>query len=96
VGAVVGGAVGAVTGGVAGLLGIDQRPRFHDYVAREHHSSYLYQEPLRPGALLPPDGVTYYPVPPEFGVGPEYRYTIVNDEAVIVDPRTNRIVEVID
>jgi len=96
VGAVVGGAVGAVTGGVGGLLGIDLRSRFHEYVRGEHHSSYLFLEPLKPGALLPPAGVTYYPVPPEFGVSPEYRYAIVNDEAVIVDPRTNRIVEIID
>src|SRR5271166_2634878 len=36
VGAVVGGAVGAATGAVGGLLGVDQRPRFHEYVRREH------------------------------------------------------------
>jgi hypothetical protein len=96
VGAIVGGAVGAVTGGVGGLLGIDLRGRFHDYVVREHHASFPFQGPLRPGALLPSEGVTYFPVPPEFGVGPDYRYAIVNDEAVIVDLRTNRIVEVID
>ena len=32
VGAVVGGAVGAVTGTIGGILGIDDRPRFHEYV----------------------------------------------------------------
>jgi hypothetical protein len=32
VGAVVGGVIGGVVGGVNGVLGIDQRPRFHSYV----------------------------------------------------------------
>lgn len=96
VGAIVGGAVGAVTGGVAGLLGVDFRPRFREYALGEHHASYIFQERVHPGTLLPPEGVEFFPVPPEFGVSPEYRYAIVNDEAVIVDPRTNRVVDVID
>jgi Protein of unknown function (DUF1236) len=96
VGAVVGGAVGAVTGGVAGLFGLDQRALFHEYVLREGHPSYAYNRDLRAGDVLPLEDVTYYPVPPEFGVAREYRYAIINDEAVIVDPRTHRIVQVID
>jgi hypothetical protein len=96
VGAVVGGAIGAVTGGVAGLLGIDQIPRFRDYVLRERHASYDYNEDYSMGAVLHLDNVVYYPVPPEFGVDPAYRYTIINNHAVIVDPRTRRIVQVMD
>jgi hypothetical protein len=65
----VGAVVGGVTGGVDGLLGIDQRPRFRDYVVREHHPSYQYSEAVRTGAVLPMDGVVYYDVPPEYGVG---------------------------
>jgi hypothetical protein len=96
VGAVVGGAVGAVTGGVAGLLGIDQMPRFREYVLREQHVSYPYSDDFRAGAVLHLDDVTYYPVPPEFGVDPAYRYTIINNHAVIVDPRTRTIIQVMD
>jgi hypothetical protein len=66
VGAVVGGAVGAVTGTIGGILGIDERPRFHEYVVRQRHPSYHYGEELRVGAILPPDGVTYYDVPGEY------------------------------
>jgi hypothetical protein len=95
VGAVVGGTVGAVVGGVAGVLGVEQRPRFHRYVAEQHRPSYHYREPVRVGVVLPERGVTYYPVPEEYGA-PQYRYTVVNDRTVLVDPRTHRIVEVID
>lgn len=95
VGAVVGGTVGAVVGGVAGVLGVDQRPRFHRYVEEQHRPSYHYREPVRVGVVLPESGVTYYPVPEEYGA-PQYRYTVVNDRTVLVDPRTHRIVEVIE
>jgi hypothetical protein len=94
VGAVVGGAVGAVTGTVGGILGIDDRPRFHEYVAHQHHTSYRYGD-LRVGAVLPPDGVTYYDIPGEYHVR-GYRYAYVNDHAVLVDPRTRQIVEIVD
>jgi hypothetical protein len=94
VGAVVGGAVGAVTGTVGGILGIDDRPRFHEYVVHQHHTSYRYGD-LRVGAILPPDGVTYYDVPGEYHIQ-GYRYAYVNEHAVLVDPRTRQIVEIVD
>jgi hypothetical protein len=95
VGAVVGGVIGGVVGGVAGVLGVDQRPRFHSYVAERHVPSYQYREDVRVGAVLPEEGVTYYDVPPEYGVR-DYRYTVVNSRTVLVDPRTHRIVEVVE
>ena len=95
VGAVVGGVVGGVAGGVAGVLGIDQRPRFHEYVIREHIPSYRYSNDVRVGVVLPPAGVEFYDVPAEYGVR-GYRYTVVNDRIVLVDPRTRRIVDVIE
>ena len=94
VGAIIGGVVGGVTGGVNGLLGIDQRPRFRDYVTSEHRPSYRYQEEVRDGAVLPSDGVIYYDVPPEYGVK-GYRYTVVNDQTVLVDPSTHAIVQIV-
>lgn len=90
VGAVVGGAAGAVSGGLAP----DVRPRFRQYVTREHRPSYRYQGDVRVGAVLPSSGVTYYEVPAEYGVR-SYRYTIVNDTPVLVDPSSHRIVEVV-
>ena len=95
IGAVVGGAVGAVTGTVGGILGVDDRRRFHEYVVRERVPSYRYSDELVVGATLPESGVTYYDVPADYHVT-GYRYTYVNDHAVLVDPRTRRIVQIID
>ena len=90
-GAVVGATVGAVAGGIAD----DARPRFRTYVSGQKHHSYRYDREIRVGADLPSSGVTYYEVPREYGVT-KYRYTVVNDRTVLVDPGTHRIVEVID
>jgi hypothetical protein len=95
VGAVVGGAVGAVTGTIGGILGIGDRPRFHEYVVQQRHPSYPYSGELRVGAILPPDGPTYYDIPGEYHVR-GYRYAYVNDHAVLVDPRSRQIVQIID
>ena len=95
IGAIIGGAVGAATGTVGGILGIDDRPRFREYVVRERRPSYRYNEDLRVGVVLPESGVTYYDMPPEYRA-PDYRYTYVNDRAVIVDPRTRRVIDIID
>ena len=95
VGAVVGGVIGGVVGGVTGVLGVDTRPRFHEYVVREHRPSYHYSDDVRVGAVLPEQGVTDYEVPEEYGVR-EYRFTVVNDRTVLVDPRTHRIVQVVE
>lgn len=94
-GAIVGGAVGAATGTVGGILGVDDRPRFREYVVRQHRPSYSYSEDLRVGAVLPESGVTYYDVPAEYHA-PGYRYTYVNERLVLVEPRTRRIVEIIE
>ena len=95
VGAIVGGTIGGVVGGVNGVLGVDERPRFRRYVVEEHRPSYRYDGDVRVGAVLPEAGVTYYEVPAEYGVR-EYRYTVVNDRPVLVDPRSRRIVEVVE
>ena len=95
VGAIVGGALGAATGTVGGILGVDDRPRFRTYVETEHVRSYDYAEPVRPGVVLPED-YTYYDVPERYHVQPGYRYTVINHRPVIVEPRTRRVVEVVE
>ena len=97
-GAVVGGPVGAVVGAgvgaIAGGLADQQQPQFRQYVVTQGRPSYRYQEEVRVGATLPSSGVTYYEVPEQYGVK-EYRYTIVNNTPVLVDPRTHRVVQII-
>jgi hypothetical protein len=94
-GAVVGGVIGGVVGGVGGVLGVDERPRFRSYVVEQRRPSYQYREDVRIGAVLPEEGVTYYDVPQEYGAR-DYRYTVVNGRTVLVEPRSRRIVEVIE
>ena len=97
-GAIVGGPVGAVVGAVGGAIvgGIadQQQPQFRQYVVTQSAPSYRYQEEVLVGAVLPEAGVTYYEVPAEYGVK-GYRYTVVNDTPVLVEPGTRRIVQVV-
>ena len=95
IGAIVGGTVGAATGTVGGILGVDDRPRFRTYVVEQRVPSYRYESDFRVGAVLPEQGITYYDVPADYHVT-GYRYTYVNDHAVLVDPRTRQIVQIID
>ncbi len=90
VGAVVGGVGGAVVGGIADA----NQPRFNTYVEKQKRPSYAYSSGVVVGAELPQSGVTYYDVPAEYNA-PNYRYTVVNDRTVLVDPKTHRIVQVI-
>ena len=92
VGAVVGGAIGAVVGGA---LTPEQQPRVQQYVVQQRRPSYQYQQQVQVGAVLPSSGVQYYELPADYGVT-QYRYTYVNDRAVLVDPRTHRIVQIIE
>ena len=73
----------------------DQRPAFREYVVTQRVPAFTIQDRVVVGAVLPEAGVTYYDVPQRFGSTP-YRYTVVNGETVLVEPRTRRIVQVID
>jgi uncharacterized protein YcfJ len=91
VGAAVGGAAGAIAGGIAD----DQRPKFRTYVTSANRPSYAYKEKVVVGAKLPASGVTYYDVPADYKVT-KYKYTVVNERPVLVDPGSHTIVQVIE
>jgi uncharacterized protein YcfJ len=97
-GAVVGGPVGAAVGGVAGAVvgGIadQQQPEFRTYVTTQKAPSYTYKEEVRVGAVLPESGVTYYEVPAQYKVK-GYKYTVVNNTPVLVEPSSRKIIQVI-
>ena len=76
-------------------IAVEQRPAFREYVIRERVPTYTIPDRVVVGAVLPEAGVTYYDVPQTFGATP-YRYTVVNGETVLVEPRTRRIVQVIE
>ncbi len=92
---------GAVRGGSVivnddiDAIAVDQRPAFREYIVRERVPNYTIPDRVIVGGVLPETGVTYYDVPQTFGVTP-YRYTVVNGRTVLVEPRTRRIVQVVE
>jgi hypothetical protein len=95
VGAIVRAPLDAAAGVVGGLTGAEG-PRFHHYVVEENVPSYTWAEHphVVVGDVLPSEGVTLRPVPPEYGVT-RYQYTVVDSTPVLVDPATRRVVEVV-
>jgi hypothetical protein len=85
VGAAVGGTVGAAVG--AGL----EIPNAVISSIPRNEPSVVVRERVVVGEPLP-DTVVLRPVPRHT----EYRYAIVNDRRVIVEPRTRKVVRVID
>jgi hypothetical protein len=78
-----------------GIISEDERPRFRQYIVEERVPSYTIDAPVRVGTVLPESGMTYYDVPQQYGAT-SYRYTVVNDRPILVEPRTRRIMQVID
>jgi hypothetical protein len=76
-------------------IAVDQRPAFREYIVRERVPNYAIEDRVIVGGVLPETGVTYYDVPQSFGVTP-YRYTVVNGQTVLVEPRTRRIVQIVE
>src|ERR1700721_2097955 len=83
-----------VDDGTVGIA-LEQRPAFRQYIVRERVPSYTIPDRVIVGGILPDSGVTIYDVPQSFGATP-YRYTVVNGQTVLVEPRTRRIVQVLD
>ena len=76
-------------------IAVDQRPAFREYIIRERVPNYTIPDRVIVGGVLPESGVTYYDVPQTYGVTP-YRYTVVNGRTVLVEPRSRRIVQVVE
>src|SRR5690348_15359435 len=77
--------------GEAGLKAEFMGP-FQSYVASNAHPSFTYTQPVVVGAVLPAEGVTYYDIPADYGVT-QYRYTVVNNRTVLVDPGSRKIIQ---
>lgn len=96
-GAIIGGPVGAVIGGAVGLTAgaaIDPPPdRVVTYVREQPmpQETVVIRQPIVVGKRLPQD-VILHPIPEDEA----YAYAVINDQRVIVDPRTNTVVEVLD
>ena len=94
-GAIIGGPVGAGVGAVAGAVAgaaLEPPPeRVITYVQQQPApQSIVVQQPIVIGKPLPRE-VVLTPVAED----PRYAYTVVNDQRVIVDPKTYTVVQVI-
>jgi hypothetical protein len=85
---------GVVIGESEGIT-VDQRPAFREYVIRERVPTFTVPDRVVVGGVLPEAGITYYDVPQTYAATP-YRYTVVNGQTVLVEPRSRRIVQVVD
>jgi hypothetical protein len=99
-GAAVGGPAGAAVGGVTGAivggaLTADQSTKLKQVVVREKRPSVRVTERVAVGEALPAT-VQFYEVPADIGARTQFRYAIVNDQTVLVDPGTRKIVQVIN
>jgi len=93
VGGVVGGPVGAVVGaGIGGTVGAAAEPPAGvvTYVERERVPSVAVQERIVVGEPLPAS-VELHTIPKY----KEYRYAVVNNQRVIVEPRSRKVIKVI-
>ena len=86
VGEAVGGTVGAAVG-----LGLEIPNAVITSVTGEHAPSVTVRERVVVGEPLPAT-VELRPVPSHT----EYRYAVVNDRRVIVEPRTRKVIKIID
>jgi hypothetical protein len=91
---------GVVRGGTVVIddadgIAVDRRPAFREYVVRERIPTFTIPDRVVVGGVLPEAGITFYDVPQTYGATP-YRYTVVNGQTVLVEPRTRRIVQVVD
>lgn len=92
-GAVVGGPVGAVVGGVAGATigaAVEPPPEVHTYVMEEEAPSVTVRERVVVGQPLPAS-VELRTIPNHT----EYRYAVVNNERVIVEPRSRKVIKIV-
>jgi hypothetical protein len=77
------------------IIGSDQRSSFLAYVARRQMRSASLVGKVSAGDVLPQEGVSYYDIPLGFGAGLN-RCVFIAGKAAIVDPRTRRVIEVIE
>ncbi|MEZ2128568.1 MULTISPECIES: DUF1236 domain-containing protein [unclassified Sinorhizobium] len=96
-GAVVGGPVGAAVGGVAGAIAgaaIDPPPR--------EVVTYVQEQPAPPAtAVVEEKVVVGKPIPSTVQIipvpdNPRYGYTVINNQRVIVEPQTHKVVQILE
>src|SRR5258705_3160816 len=88
--------VGAITGAAiatGAVVPYERREPLREYIVRESHPSYRYDDEVVVGRELPRGAYESYEVPEEY-VPRGHHYAIINDRPVIFHPETRRIIHV--
>lgn len=73
-----------------------ERTRIKEYVVKEKVKPVTVKEKVTVGATLPSE-VTLMAVPSDWGPSvSKYRYVYTNNNVVLVDPTTRRVIEIIE
>jgi hypothetical protein len=96
----IGAAITALVAGqaLAQVITIEpaQRTRIKEYVVQERVRPVTIKERVTVGATLPED-IELSPVPQAWGPGvARYRYVYTNDDVVLVEPSTRRVVQIVE
>jgi Protein of unknown function (DUF1236) len=84
---------GSASSAVGGLT-LEDRSYLRDYNSKRKYPSIKYEDDVSIGRVLPETG-SYYSIEGRESLN-GYKYTIINDKTVIIDPNTRRIIEIID
>jgi hypothetical protein len=86
--------VASVTGAAAQtvVLTPDQETTVREYIVQQKRASVALPDLDVDVGVEVPGSVELYPVP----AVPQYRYAVINDTPVLVDPATRTVVEVIE
>jgi hypothetical protein len=86
----------ALAEGVSVEIAPDQRTRIKEYVVKEKVRPVTVKERVTVGATLPAD-VELRTVPSDWGPSvTRYRYIYHDDNVVLVDPSSRRVVQIMD
>ncbi|MGO4171533.1 DUF1236 domain-containing protein [Bosea sp. TAF32] len=72
----------------------DQQSKVRTYIMKEHPASVKVTESVAVGTALP-SSVTLHTLPADVGVT-EYRFAVVNDKTVLVEPGTRKVIQIIE
>lgn len=72
----------------------DQQSKVKTYVMKEKPASSKMTDTVSVGTALP-SSVTLHTLPSDVGVT-QYRYAVVNDKTVLVEPSSRKIVQIIE
>ena len=80
---------------VANVLSADQSAKLSQFLSKEKKPSTKVTEKIAIGSILP-NSVELYSFPSDLGVKSDYRYTIVNDHAALVEAKSHKIIQMIN